>query len=48
MVKSAVEMKEKSPDIRILTVRNQKVVLDNDLAAVYGVTTRPFKRATAG
>ena len=33
-------MKEKSPSIRILTIRNQKVVLDADLAAVYGVTTR--------
>src|SRR5438270_5949622 len=33
-------MKEKSPSIRILTIRNQKVVLDTNLAAVYGVTTR--------
>jgi hypothetical protein len=30
-------MKDKAPDIRILTVREQKVVLDSDLAAVYGV-----------
>ncbi len=33
-------MKNKSPNIRILTVRDQKVVLDTDLAAVYGVTTK--------
>ena len=33
-------MKDKAPDIRILTVRDQKVVLDTDLAAVYGVTTK--------
>ena len=33
-------MRDKAPDIRILTVRDQKVVLDTDLAAVYGVTTK--------
>jgi hypothetical protein len=33
-------MRHKAPDIRILTVRDQKVVLDTDLAAVYGVTTK--------
>jgi ORF6N domain len=33
-------MRNKTPDIRILTVRDQKVVLDTDLAAVYGVTTK--------
>ncbi|HEY7001264.1 MAG TPA: ORF6N domain-containing protein [Candidatus Udaeobacter sp.] len=33
-------MRNKSPDIRILTIRGQKVVLDSDLAAVYGVTTK--------
>jgi ORF6N domain len=33
-------MRNKAPDIRILTVRDQKVVLDGDLAAVYGVTTK--------
>jgi hypothetical protein len=33
-------MRNKAPDIRILTIRNQKVVLDSDLAAVYGVTTK--------
>jgi hypothetical protein len=33
-------MRNKPPNIRILTVREQKVVLDSDLAAVYGVPTR--------
>jgi hypothetical protein len=33
-------MKDKAPNIRILTIRDQKVVLDSDLAAVYGVTTK--------
>ena len=33
-------MKTKPPDIRILTIRNQKVVLDIDLAAVYQVTIK--------
>jgi hypothetical protein len=33
-------MRNKAPDIRILTIRKQKVVLDADLARVYGVTTR--------
>jgi ORF6N domain len=33
-------MKNKAPDIRILTIREQKIVLDSDLAAVYGVTTK--------
>ena len=28
------------PKIRILSIRDQKVVLDSDLAAVYGVTTK--------
>ena len=28
------------PKIRILTIRDQKVVLDSDLGAVYGVTTK--------
>jgi hypothetical protein len=35
-----VATKNRAPDIRILTIRNQKVVLDSDLAAVYGVTTK--------
>jgi len=33
-------MKNKTPAIKILTVRDQKVVLDVDLAHVYGVTTK--------
>jgi ORF6N domain len=33
-------MKGKAPDIRILTIRDQKVVLDSDLARVYRVTTK--------
>jgi ORF6N domain-containing protein len=33
-------MKNKAPDIRIFTIRDQKIVLDSDLAAVYGVTTK--------
>jgi hypothetical protein len=33
-------MRNQPPNIRILTIRNQKVVLDSDLAAVYGVTTK--------
>jgi len=33
-------MKNKAPHTRILTVREQKVVLDSDLALVYGVTTK--------
>ena len=32
--------KNRTPAIRILTIRNQKVVLDVDLARVYGVTTK--------
>jgi hypothetical protein len=37
MMNSAVGMKDKTPSIRILTLRDQKVVLDSDLATVYGV-----------
>jgi len=33
-------MRNKRPSIRILTLRGEKVVLDSDLAAVYGVTTK--------
>src|SRR6184192_3841587 len=40
MINFVARMKNKSPNIRILTVRDQKVVLDTDLAAVYGVTTK--------
>jgi hypothetical protein len=28
------------PEIKIISVRNQQVVLDADLASVYGVTTK--------
>jgi hypothetical protein len=35
-----VPAKDKAPNIRILTIRDQKVVLDVDLAHVYGVTTK--------
>jgi ORF6N domain len=33
-------MRNKRPSIKILSIRGQKVVLDSDLAAVYGVTTK--------
>jgi hypothetical protein len=33
-------MKNKPPPVAILSIREQKVVLDSDLAAVYGVTTK--------
>lgn len=33
-------MKNKAPDIKIITIRGQKVVLDVDLARIYGVATR--------
>jgi ORF6N domain len=36
---------KKTANIRILTLRGQKVVLDSDLAAVYGVTTGRFNEA---
>jgi len=35
-----VARKNKTPNIRILTIRDQKVVIDVDLAHVYGVTTK--------
>jgi hypothetical protein len=38
-------MKDKAPNIRILTIRDQKVVLDVDLAAVYGVPTKVLNQA---
>jgi hypothetical protein len=40
MINFVVTMKDKAPNIRILNVREQKVVLDTDLAAVYGVTIK--------
>jgi hypothetical protein len=33
-------MKNRTPEIRIITIREQKVVLDVDLARIYGVTTK--------
>jgi hypothetical protein len=33
-------MKNRPPNIKILTLREQKVVLDGDLAGIYGVTTK--------
>ena len=33
-------MRNKVPEIKILSIRDQKVVLDSDLARVYGVTTK--------
>jgi hypothetical protein len=38
-------MPNKASDIRILTIRDQKVVLDSDLARVYGVPTRTLNQA---
>jgi hypothetical protein len=35
-----VATKNKATNIRILTIRDRKVVLDVDLARVYGVTTK--------
>jgi ORF6N domain len=35
-----VAAKNKAPNVRILTIRDQKVVLNVDLARVYGVTTK--------
>jgi ORF6N domain len=36
---------KKKTAVRILTIREQKVVLDSDLAAIYGVTTDRFNEA---
>jgi hypothetical protein len=38
-------MKNKAPNIRILTIRDQKIVLDVDLARIYGVPTRVLNQA---
>jgi hypothetical protein len=38
-------MKARAPDIKILTAREQPVVLDVDLACVYGVATRVLNQA---
>lgn len=40
-----VAIKDKPANIRILTIRDQKVVLDTDLAGVYGVSTRVLNQA---
>ena len=37
--------KKRAPNIRILTIRDQKVVVDVDLALVYGVSTRVLNQA---
>ena len=37
--------KHKAPNIRILTIRDQKIVLDVDLARVYGVSTKALNQA---
>jgi hypothetical protein len=42
---SARKMRNKAPAIRILTIRDQKVVLDSDLAYVYGVPTKVLNQA---
>jgi ORF6N domain-containing protein len=38
-------MRNKAPEIRILTIRDQKVVVDSDLARIYGVPTRVLNQA---
>jgi ORF6N domain len=40
MTKNTKKVIEKSIESRILTVRDQKVILDADLADIYGVTTK--------
>ena len=40
MINSRRGNQEQSAAHSILTIRDQKVVLDSDLAAVYGVTTK--------
>jgi ORF6N domain len=42
---SPIRMKDREPKIRILTIRGQKVVLDVDLAEVYGVPTRVLNQS---
>lgn len=41
----ARQLARKASNIRILTVRDQRVVLDTDLAAMYGVTTKALNQA---
>jgi ORF6N domain len=38
-------MTDKAPNIRIFTIRDQKVVLDVDLARIYGVSTRALNQS---
>jgi len=38
-------MKSLTPKLRILNIRKQSVVLDSDLAAIYGVATGRFNEA---
>jgi hypothetical protein len=38
-------MRNKVPAIRIFTIRDQKVVLESDLASVYGVPTKVLNQA---
>jgi hypothetical protein len=38
-------MRNKAPEIRIFTIRDQKVVLDSDLASVYRVPTKVLNQA---
>lgn len=40
MPNSRCATKNKTPNIRILTIRDQRVVIDVELAHVYGVTTK--------
>jgi hypothetical protein len=40
MKKRALIVPAESVESRILTIRGQKVILDSDLAAIYGVTTK--------
>ena len=42
---ASVATKNKAPTIKILTIRDQKVVLDVDLAGVYGISTRVLNQA---
>ena len=39
------QMTDKAPNIRILTIRDEKVVLDVDLARIYGVSTRVLNQS---
>lgn len=45
MKKRAPIVPTDSVESRILTLRGQKVILDSDLAAIYGVETKALNRA---